>query len=56
MKGKHTCVVMYVYIVYRVIRATGGLLNEATKDQVSLTELPFGEVYPGGDCLFKCIG
>ena len=40
--------VLYIYIMYHVIRTTGGLLNEATKDQISLTELPFGEVYPGG--------
>lgn len=47
MKGKHTCICIYVYnILY--IRTTSGLLNEATKDQISLTELPFGEVYPGG--------
>ena len=51
MKGKRTCICMYLYIMYGVIRTTGGLLNEATKDQVSLTELPFGEVYPGGNCL-----
>ena len=38
-----------------MIRATGGLLDEATKDQASLTELPFGEVYPGGNCLFTYV-
>lgn len=51
MKGKSLCVCVCVYcITCHVIRATGGLLNEATKDQVSLTELPFGEVHPAGDC------
>ena len=53
MKGKNLFSYNYIMctcIMSCVIRTTGGLLNVATKDQASLTELPFGEVHSAGDC------
>lgn len=47
MKGNNLCV--FSHVLHCVIRTPGGLLNVATKDQSSLTELPFGEVHPTGD-------
>ena len=58
MKGKlvfHIIIIMCMCIMSCVIRTTSALLNVATKDQASLTELPFGEVHSAGDCPFKCV-